>query len=145
LAFIHNCIPEGDVKVKPSTCAVHWILKGMGGLVALLWPSGAAFAQRSQAGDAAGCAACGGCGMILIAIPIGILMLDIALLVWVARDAKSRGMDNSVLWMVLVMFLSLLGLIIYILSRPKGNLIPCQSCNNKRLEASALCPYCGNA
>jgi len=30
---------------------------------------------------------------------------SVALLVWVARDAKARGMDSAVLWMLLVFFL----------------------------------------
>jgi uncharacterized membrane protein YhaH (DUF805 family) len=88
--------------------------------------------------------ACAACGSLLF-IPLAVLVLDIALLVWVARDAKSRGMDNSVLWMVLVMFTSLLGLIIYLLSRPQGALVECPHCHNKRLQASARCPHCGNA
>jgi len=81
----------------------------------------------------------------LIFIPIAFIVLNIALLVWVARDAKSRGMDSAVIWMILVMFTSVLGLIIYIFSRPQGNLIRCPSCNNQRLQASAKCPHCGNA
>ena len=100
-------------------------------------------AQRggSAAGAAAGCALCGS----LIFIPITIFVLNIALLVWVARDAKSRGMDSAVIWMILVMFTSVLGLVIYIFSRPQGNLIRCPSCGNQRLQASAKCPHCGNA
>jgi len=92
----------------------------------------------------AACAACGGCGFLMIAIVVGIIALHIALLVWVARDAKSRGMDSAVLWMVLVMLTGLIGLLIYIFSRPQGNLVQCASCHNKRLQASAQCPHCGN-
>ena len=123
-------------------------------IVLLLWIlvgtyiPGEAATTFSAPNDASGCAACGGCGLfggVLLLIPICILALNIALLVWVARDAKSRGMDSSVLWMVLVMFTSVIGLIIYILSRPQGNLIRCQSCGNQRLQASAKCPHCGNA
>lgn len=98
--------------------------------------------------DASGCAACGGCGLfggILLIIPLAVLALNIALLVWVARDAKARGMDNAVLWMVLVMLTSVIGLLIYILSRPQGILGQCPSCRNQRLQVSAKCPHCGNA
>jgi len=99
----------------------------------------------SALADAAG-AACGTalCGSLLF-IPILILALNIALLVWVARDAKARGMDSAVIWMVLVMFTSVIGLVIYIFSRPQGNLIQCPHCHNQRLQASARCPHCGNA
>ena len=99
-----------------------------------------ALAQRGGGEEA--CAACGG---TLILVIVLFFVLNIALLVWVARDAKARGMDNAVLWMLLVMFTGIIGLIIYIFSRPKGNLIQCPSCNNKRLQASARCPHCGNA
>jgi len=109
-----------------------------------------AFAQQSprQPSDAETCAACGACGAgtgVLIAIPIAIFALNIALLVWVARDAKARGMDSAVLWMVLVMFTSVVGLIIYIFSRPQGNLVQCEHCQNKKLQASAQCPHCANS
>jgi hypothetical protein len=100
--------------------------------------------QPSDAETCAACGTCGGMGAAVIAIPIVIIVLNIALLVWVARDAKSRGMDSAVLWMVLVMFTSLLGLIIYIFSRPQGELIRCASCGNNRLQASVKCPHCGN-
>ena len=105
-------------------------------------------AQYDGSGDAAGgCAACGACGAgigVIIFVLLAILAINIALLVWVARDAKARGLDNSVLWMILVMVTGPIGLIIYIYSRPKGLLVPCVSCGNKRLEASAKCPHCGN-
>jgi amino acid transporter len=92
---------------------------------------------------AAGCAACGGCGSGLIILAIAWIAFCIALLVFVARDAKARGMDSSVLWMLLVLFLGIIGLVIYLLARPKGNLIPCPNCGNKRLQASVKCPHCG--
>lgn len=100
---------------------------------------------QSNPDDAAAAAGCFGCGAFMIFIFIAILALNIALLVWVAKDAKNRGLDNAVLWMILVMFTGLIGLVIYILVRPPGNLIQCASCNNKRLQASAKCPHCGNA
>ena len=93
--------------------------------------------------DADVAAGLGGCGCILFVF-LAAIALNIALLVWVARDAKSRSMDSSVLWMMLVMFTGLIGLVIYLLSRPQGNLKQCPSCGNKRLAASAKCPHCGN-
>jgi phospholipase D-like protein len=102
-------------------------------------------AQTSDdSGPAAAAGGCALCGSLLM-IPVLIFALNIALLVWVARDAKARGMDNSVLWMLLVMFTSVIGLIIYLFSRPQGNVIQCRNCQNKRLQVSARCPHCGNA
>jgi hypothetical protein len=82
--------------------------------------------------------------ILLVVVPILLLILEIALLVWVARDAKARGMDSAVLWMLLVFFTSLFGLVIYLLARPQGSLIRCENCGNSRLKASRQCPHCGN-
>lgn len=103
-----------------------------------------ALAQRDP-DPAAGCAACGTCGAFVIFLIVAVIALNIALLVWVARDAKARGMDSAVVWMVLVMFTGIIGLVIYLFSRPEGNMVRCPSCNNNRLLASAKCPHCGNA
>jgi len=95
--------------------------------------------------DEEACAVCAGLGGFIALITVVTIVINIALLVWVARDAKSRGMDSSVLWMLLVMFSSFLGLVIYLFSRPQGSLVQCSHCGNKRLQASAKCPHCGNA
>lgn len=95
--------------------------------------------------DPGACAACAGGSLILIiVVAIAIVVINIALLVWVARDAKARGLD-PVRWIVLVLFTGLIGLIIYLFSRPKGNLVQCSRCGSKRLETGAECPHCGNA
>lgn len=107
-----------------------------------------AFAQApGQPSGAQTCAACGTCGAgasMMILIPVIFFALNVALLVWVARDAKARGMDSAVLWMALVMFTSIVGLIIYIFARPQGKLEKCSNCGNNRLTGTAKCPYCGN-
>ena len=86
-----------------------------------------------------GCFACGGC-----MLPIALFVLSVVLLIWVARDAKARGMDNAVVWMLVVFFLNVLGLVIYLFSRPKGELMPCSNCGNKRMQSSLKCPHCGS-
>jgi hypothetical protein len=123
------------------------IRKSIIALSAMLMLSTTVLAQRSD-DDGAACAGCGVCGgsmVVFVLVPIVILALNIAILVWVARDAKARGMDSAVLWMVLVFFTGFIGLLIYVLSRPQGNIIRCSSCGNNRLQASAKCPHCGNA
>lgn len=123
-------------------------LRYLASSMTLLTLSGLAFAQnRGEPGapeTCAGCGVCGGSMVVMVLIPIAILVLNIALLIWVARDAKSRGMDSAVMWMILVMLTSLLGLVIYIFSRPQGDLVQCPNCKNNRLQASAKCPHCGN-
>lgn len=102
-----------------------------------------AFAQQPT-GEEAGALACFGCGSFLFVI-IALLVIQIAFLVWIARDAKSRGMDSAVLWMLFVFFVPLVGLLVYIFSRPQGSTVRCGHCGNNRLQASAKCPHCGNA
>ena len=104
-----------------------------------------ALQRSSDADGAAACGCLGAAGVVGVVLVVLWVAIVIALLVWVARDAKARGLDNSVIWMVLVLLTGLLGLIIYLLARPKGNLIACPHCGNKRMEASAKCPHCGNA
>jgi len=106
-------------------------------------PASVAFLNSSD--DAAGGLACMGCMGFFGFIIIAIVALNIALLVWVAKDAKNRTMDAPVVWMILVLCTGVIGLIIYLLTRPKGNLISCPHCNNKRMQVSAKCPHCGNA
>lgn len=84
-----------------------------------------------------GCA-CGGC-----LLPITFIVLSVVLLIWVARDAKARDMDNSVVWMLVVFVLNLLGLVIYLFARPKGELMLCANCGNQKMQSSLRCPHCG--
>ncbi|MGA3032879.1 MAG: hypothetical protein ABSD70_06325 [Terracidiphilus sp.] len=115
--------------------------------MAAVWAAGcspACWAQYNNNGNpAAGCAACGTCGGGVIFIAVAWIALIIALLVWVARDAKARGMDSAILWMLLVLFVGPIGLVIYLFARPQGNMVPCPNCGNKRLQASVKCPHCG--
>ena len=61
---------------------------------------------------------------------------------WVYKDAKARG-ENAVLWLIVVLLTGIIGLIIYVLVRSKGDVAPCPHCNNKRLAGLATCPHCG--
>ena len=70
--------------------------------------------------------------------------LYLALLIWVARDSKARGMENPILWVLLVLLLSVIGVVIYLINRPKAELRDCPSCGKKRMEGLLRCPHCGN-
>ena len=64
---------------------------------------------------------------------------------WVMNDAKSRNSENAQLVTVLTWIPPtwVLGLIIHLATRPKGNLVTCPHCQKKRLEGLAVCPHCG--
>lgn len=103
--------------------------------------------ERRASSDAEGlaaCGACGGCWAAICALLLAVPVLNIATAIWVARDARARGMEGAP-WILLMVFTGLIGLIVYIFSRPQGNLVPCASCGNKRLQASAVCPHCQHA
>ena len=69
-----------------------------------------------DAANAAGALAALGCGIIPCILGVAI---QIALAVWVYKDAKKRGMENAVLLTVVTALTGLIGLLIYLLMRPK--------------------------
>src|SRR5437660_4598835 len=79
----------------------------------------------SNKAGAAGALIGGTCGCVggLIGLAIWIFLV-----VWVYKDSKARGMDNAVLLTIVTALTGLLGLIIYLLMRPKGNLVNCPHC-----------------
>lgn len=107
-----------------------------------------ALAQDNGAGGAG--AACGmmACGVIVwILVIAAILAVFIGLIVFIFKfiknDATARGMANagSMAWLAL---LGLVGLLIYLLQRPQGEVVPCPSCGKKRMQGLPRCPNCGN-
>lgn len=102
------------------------------------------FTFAAQAQEEEGCFACFGCGGGLFFFIILIFIFNIALLAWVAKDAKNRNMDSPILWLILVLTTGLIGLIIYMASRTKGNLVICENCKGKKLAYSEVCPHCGH-
>ena len=64
--------------------------------------------------------------------------------IFVMNDAKARNSENAQLVTVLTWIPPtwLIGLIVHLVTRPKGNLVPCPHCQKKRLEGSATCPHC---
>lgn len=62
---------------------------------------------------------------------------------WVAHDARARQLDGIALWMLLAFVLGPIGILIYLISRPRGEMHPCPGCLNSRLVATLECPHCG--
>jgi hypothetical protein len=104
--------------------------------------------RPSSQGDAEAAAGCAGCaafgvfGVFMLVLVVGSTVVWILVAIWAARDASARGMDNSALWVVLILFTGLIGLIIYLVTRPQGELVLCEECGSKRLRESRRCPHC---
>lgn len=70
---------------------------------------------------------------------------QVYLMIWVARDCRNRSDDAGALWAFVVFLIPLIGLLVYLSSRPKGFLEQCRHCPNKRLPYVASCPHCGRS
>ena len=94
-------------------------------------------------------AACGAMGIFLViwlvlilamlAIAVGVVYFVIR---YIKRDSIARGLspNSSIKWLGL---LGLLGLLIYVLQRPPGNVMPCPRCGKSRMQGLSHCPNCG--
>ncbi len=118
-------------------------------LFLLTFMSGAtcAFAQ-GDGGQACGALGCGVVAIIVYLLIIAVVLggtvaLIIFIIKWIKRDATARGMPNAdtIKWFAL---LGLLGLLIYVLQRPQGNVMPCPNCGQSRMQGLQQCPHCGN-
>lgn len=78
-----------------------------------------------------------------LVVPLIGFVIGIILVIWVYNDAKARGDQNAVVWLLVVLFFHLAGFVIYLVVRPKGDLLPCPSCHKGRLPTLAKCPHCG--
>jgi len=89
-------------------------------------------------------------------VPLGLLALWIAVILWVYRDAEKRNM-NGVLWGLLVFVGNIIGLIIYLILRNEETFrsspapsvsVPgsglCPSCSVQVQPGFAFCPHCGS-
>jgi len=57
-------------------------------------------------------------GALCFACPVIYLIVWILIGVWVYRDAESRG-ASGILWLIVVFVLNIIGIIIYLIVRPK--------------------------
>lgn len=87
-------------------------------------------------------------------LPLAMLFLWIAVVLWVYRDAEQRGIDG-VLWGLLVFVGNIIALLIYLIvrkeetSRPLSNTSApgsrlCPSCRAGVQAGFAFCPHCGS-
>ena len=57
-------------------------------------------------------------GLACLGFYVVLFIIWIILAVWVYKDAKARG-ENAVLWLLIVLITGIIGLIIWLIVRPK--------------------------
>lgn len=131
----NNRKQKGILTMK--TLKMLWVLALVG--VLLVVAASGAFAA-SNAGDAALMGGLfSGCMVFILAM----IALNIAILVWLAKDVKVRGGDNPVVWVIATLLFGPIALIVYVLARNKGEIGICENCGNKKLVSLVKCPHCG--
>ncbi|MFX0163559.1 MAG: zinc-ribbon domain-containing protein, partial [Candidatus Hodarchaeota archaeon] len=73
----------------------------------------------------------------IISLILVSLIIVVLIGLWIYRDAESRG-ENGVLWLIIVFFLNIIGLIIWLLVRPPKK----EMVERKVVEKVLVCPYC---
>ena len=102
-----------------------------------------------SAEDVAAAAGAAGLGLTCCVLYILLILVSVGAWIftalWIMKDAKARNSENAQLVTILgwIPATWVIGLIVHLVTRPKGNLVPCPHCQKKRLEGSATCPHCG--
>jgi hypothetical protein len=94
----------------------------------------------AQASSSSGSAA-GGTTCCLIVVGI-IAVINIALLIWLMKDAEARGTSAGA-WLLVVLIFGVFGWLAYLIARPKGKLVPCPECGRQKPIVDPICPHCG--
>ena len=86
----------------------------------------------------------GACCIIQALFTLAFVVGWILTAIWVMNDAKNRNSENAQLVTILTWIPPTwwIGLIVHLVTRPKGNLVQCPHCQKKRLENSPTCPHC---
>ncbi|OEH84787.1 hypothetical protein BHU72_08105 [Desulfuribacillus stibiiarsenatis] len=85
-----------------------------------------------------------GNSFLVMLLMLGIyILINSILAVFAYRDASARaGITGGVAWAIIIFFFSIIGLGIYLLIRPVGNLMVCGNCKRVALDALPYCPHC---
>lgn len=81
-------------------------------VAATIFLNKAAYADSS---DGTACAACGGIWILMIIAP---LIIQVAILAWVVKDSRARGIESPLGWMAFVFLVPIVGILVYWFSRP---------------------------
>ena len=82
---------------------------------------------------------------IEVFVGLAVIVIHLVITIWAATDAKKRGYPaiKSAFIFFLVLFIPLLGLILYFVLRPSGKFVPCRKCRKLALPNLKECPHCG--
>ena len=83
------------------------------------------------------------CCIVWVVGVLGALAVQVFMMVFAFKDAKARGDQNAALWIILIFFLHWIGFVVYMIARPKGDLVPCPQCKQKKMQPLVKCPHCG--
>jgi hypothetical protein len=70
------------------------------------------------------------------------LITSVAMLIWMAKDSRNRGMEGIASWIMPILFFNILAFLVYFFSRPQGKLVNCRFCANRCLDNAMSCPHC---
>ena len=136
--------------MKRSISALLWLLISASALAQQTTPTVSRSPSTEDAAAAAAAAtAATGMGFACCFLYFLVIACSIAAYIftaiWIMKDAKARNSENAQLVTILgwIPATWVIGLIVHLVTRPKGNLVPCPHCQKKRLEGSAVCPHCG--
>jgi RNA polymerase subunit RPABC4/transcription elongation factor Spt4 len=84
-------------------------------------------------------------GLSMTLLPLVFIVSWVVIPIWVAGDARQRGAESPLLWAVFVLLTWIVGLVIYLLLRPRETVtFECDSCGRQVKSEYTACPHCGN-
>lgn len=81
-------------------------------------------------------------GMFILLASMLLVIFEILLVIWIYEDSLKRGMPSPATWIVIVVILPLIGIFIYFVLRPQGEMKKCGHCSKEKLEILVECPHC---
>lgn len=93
-------------------------------LAALVFSATPLFATPTTVTDEDAGFACAACAGIFLVVPLIVLVINLIIGVWMYKDAQRRGNPQAVLWLVVGVIFSIVGLVIYLAVRKSGSAPP---------------------
>ncbi len=84
---------------------------------------------------------------LAVALGLALGFAHLILTIWATMDSKKRGYSpgRMILIFFMVLLIPVIGLILYLILRPSGNMVACPKCGKKALSHLKRCPNCGLA